>query len=72
MNTESQCKEILHYLSKGETLTVAEAMSKLGVYALSQRCGDLRRQGWPIKCRMITVASGKRIGQYYYDHPVAA
>jgi hypothetical protein len=72
MNTESQCKEILRYLAQGKTLTVVEAIEKFGCYALSQRCGDLRKDGWPIKCRMVKVASGKRIGQYYYEIPVAA
>ncbi len=72
MNTESQCKEILRYLAHGKTLTVVEAIERFGCYALSQRCGDLRKQGWPVRCRLVKLASGKRIGEFFYDHQVAA
>ena len=37
----------------GKRYTVAEALQKLGIYALSQRCGELRRYGWPIRRQMV-------------------
>jgi len=60
----SQQAAILNYLQAGHSLTVGEAMSQLGVYALSQRCGELRRMGWPIKSEPVVTANGKRIARY--------
>lgn len=60
----SQCYDILSALKRGEFLTVADALTKYGVYALSQRCGELRRMGWPIQSQMKTTPSGKRIAVY--------
>lgn len=63
---ESQCYSILLYLQNGGRLTVAKALSELGVYALSQRCGELRRKyGWPILSRTITVESGAKVSEYF-------
>lgn len=48
----TQCYELLMALQQGVHLTVAKALMEHGVYALSQRMGDLRREyGWPIKSR---------------------
>lgn len=55
---------ILQALKRGEYLTVMDAMTKYGVYALSQRCGELRRMGWPINSEMRTLPNGKRIAVY--------
>jgi hypothetical protein len=60
----TQPRMILEALKRGERLTVADAMTKYGVYALSQRCGDLRRMGWPIQSEMMTLPNGKRIAVY--------
>jgi len=68
----SQRQEILRYLAKGHTLTVLEAIERFGCYALSQRCTDLRREGWPIFSEMVEVGNGKRVARYFYKHPVAA
>lgn len=47
---ETQCYMLLIALKDGVKLTVAKALNEYGVYALSQRMGDLRRDyGWPIK-----------------------
>lgn len=55
---------ILRYLAQGNTLTVAEALTKFGCYALSQRVGDIRREGWPVVSEMVEVKSGKRVARY--------
>jgi hypothetical protein len=56
-----QCfTNLLVAMQRGEKLTVGTAMAHYGVYALSQRCGELRREyGWPIKSRFVeTIAGG--------------
>ena len=65
---DPQRMQILRYLEQGNTLTVAEALSKFGCYALSQRCGELRRAGHPVESRMISTQSGKRVAEYRYEH----
>jgi hypothetical protein len=61
----SQCYEILYALKAGKRLTVAKALSEHGVYALSQRVGELKRMGWPICTRMVEVRPGTRIAEYF-------
>ena len=63
----SQKKLILKYLKSGRRLTVLKALKLFGVYALSQRCGELSRDGYPIKVEMITLKNDKRIAQYHYQ-----
>lgn len=67
----SQQSDILTYLGNGHFLTVAEALRELGVYALSQRCGELRRQGYPIVSEMIKTPTGKRIARYRLEEKIA-
>ena len=62
----TQCYELLAALQRGERLTVAEALTRYGIYALSQRAGELRRAGWPVISEMVKVESGKRVAQYRY------
>lgn len=67
-NKESQVYEILMYLSRGGRLTVAKAMSELGVYALSQRIGELKREyGWPIKSCSKQVGPKTYVAEYWLD-----
>ncbi len=63
MKTQSEL--IYEHLSKGGTLTVAEALSQFGCYALSQRIGDLKRMGVPIDSEMVKVGEGKRVKRYW-------
>lgn len=65
----TQCDEILQYLKRGKTLTVADALARFGCYALSQRVGELRRQGEDIVSEMIRLPSGKRVARYRYAPP---
>lgn len=60
----TQCGDLLRAFQRGERLTVAEALDKYRVYALSQRAGELRRQGWPIESEWHTCASGARVKRY--------
>ena len=61
----TQCGVLLRAFKRGESLTVAEALTRYGVYALSQRVGELKRNGWPIKSEMVTLPSGARVARYW-------
>ena len=63
--SQHQLRDILHELQHGRRLTVAVALSELGVYALSQRIGELRRLGWPIERTMIRTRCGATVAEYY-------
>lgn len=69
---ETQCGVLLRAMQRGQRLTVAVALAEYGVYALSQRCTDLRRMGWPVQSRMISTPSGKRVAEYSLGEPEAA
>ena len=63
----TQAESILQALKSGEKLTPLIALEKFGCLSLSQRCGELRRQGWNVVSEMITLPNGKRVAQYRYD-----
>ncbi len=66
----SQCETLLKAFYDGERLTVLTAIEKYGVYALSQRCGDLaRKYGWKVESRTITTTTGKHVSEYWIDFP---
>ena len=65
LSSQRQLWILLEALRRGERLTVAVALEKYDVYALSQRCGELRRLGWLIRSKMIEVVSGKHVAQYW-------
>lgn len=67
----SQCDMIREHLEAGGRLTVAKALAEFGIYALSQRVGELKRDGHPIKSEMIDLPSGKRVAEYSWDDRVA-
>ena len=62
--SQHQLRDILRELQQGRRLTVAVALSELGVYALSQRIGELRRLGWPIDRTMIRTRGGATVAEY--------
>lgn len=55
---------INHFMTGGKPLTVLSAIHYYGVYALSQRCGELRRMGFPIIDNWTELENGKRVKQY--------
>ena len=61
----SQKTKILKYLKSGRRLTVLKALKLFGVYALSQRVGNLKHDGHPIKAEMITLPNGKHVASYF-------
>ena len=65
MNTTSQSLQIIRYLAKGRTLTALQALNRFGVWRLSGRILDLRKDRWPIETRMVKTPSGKRVAEYF-------
>lgn len=61
----TQTYRLLMAMKKGVRLTVAKALNEYGCFALSQRMGDLKRDGWPVMSRTIKTASGARISEYW-------
>jgi hypothetical protein len=62
----TQSQSILEHLQNGGTLTVAQALNQFGVYALSQRVGELRRKGYAIKDQWVEQ-NGKRFKRYLME-----
>ena len=61
----TQLEILADAFDRGEHLTVATALQKYGVYALSQRCGDLWKIGYPVDSQTITTPTGKRVSEYF-------
>ena len=62
----SQLEILADALDKGERLTVAVALERYGVYALSQRMGELARKwGYPVQSKFIELPSGKSVKEYW-------
>ena len=61
---DTQQGKILRYLRNGGSLTVGEALSMFGCYALSQRVGELKRAGWPIVAERYKTAGGAVVARY--------
>lgn len=64
----TQCYELLSAMQQGARLTVKVALERHGVYALSQRIGELRRRyGWPIQSRTVEVAPRTHVSEYWLE-----
>jgi hypothetical protein len=63
----SQSLSILNHLIAGGSLTPLESLNLFGCLALSQRIGQLKREGYPIKREMVTVGLHKRVARYEWD-----
>ncbi len=63
-NGQRQLWRILEALLRHERLTVLTTIERYQCYALSQRIGELKALGWPIKRTMVKVASGKTVAEY--------
>jgi hypothetical protein len=61
---DTQQGKILRHLRNGGSLTVAEALSMFGCYALSQRIGELKRAGWPIIAERYKTPGGAVVARY--------
>jgi hypothetical protein len=61
----SQVEQLAQAFDAGERLTVATALAKYGIYALSQRCGELWRSGYPVESQTVALPNGKRVSEYF-------
>jgi hypothetical protein len=65
--------QLLRALKAGEKLTPLSALERYQCFSLSQRMGELRRSGWPIRSEMVKVNSGKKVAMYWLgEESVAA
>jgi hypothetical protein len=63
----NQLSMLDEHFSRGGSLTVGEALTQFGVYALSQRVGELKRElGKPVVDDWVALPSGKRVKRYRY------
>ena len=60
----SQNNEILEYLSKGNTLTSLEALSRFQCFRLASRINDIKAKGYQVMVDMVSTASNKKVAQY--------
>lgn len=63
----TQSQTLLNALRNGERLTVLTALQKYGCYALSQRIGELKREGHQIQTRMVRLPNGKQVAEYWLE-----
>ena len=61
----TQAYALLRAFKRGERLTVKTALDQYGVYALSQRVGELKRMGWPIESTTVTTSGGAKVSCYW-------
>ena len=61
----SQVDVLAEAFDRGEHLTVATALTKYGIYALSQRCGELWRMGYPVESLTKRLENGKHVSEYF-------
>jgi hypothetical protein len=62
----NQLSMLDEHFSRGGSLTVAEALTQYGIFALSQRCTDMRREGKPVISDWVDLPNGKRVKRYRY------
>ena len=65
MNTPVRL-QIQRHLAKGKGLTPLSALRRFGCLSLSQRIGELKREGWPISSKMIR-RNGASFKKYWID-----
>ena len=63
----TQLAAILQHLTTGGTLTPLESLNLYGIMALSQRVGQLKKMGYPIKRVLETTPSHKHVARYSWD-----
>ncbi len=68
----TQKQMILISLKMGDKLTVLDSIKRFGIYALSQRIGELKREGYPIKSKPYSwtteYGEHKTVSVYWMDN----
>jgi hypothetical protein len=52
-------------------LTPLEAVAECGIFSLSQRCGDFRREGHTVLDKWVHLPSGSRVKAYRITRPTS-
>lgn len=60
----TQVEILADAFDRGERLTVLTAIQKYGIYALSQRCGELGKW-YPVESVTIETPTGKHVSEYF-------
>ena len=55
MSKATQAEMILDYIEEFGSITPLEAIRDIGCYRLASRVSDLRKKGYPIKTKMVSV-----------------
>lgn len=65
----TQNQRVLDYMRDNPGITPLEAMGKLGIYRLSARISDLRREGHSINSTRVTVKNrfGEKCSVAFYS-----
>lgn len=67
---QSQHKRLIEYLEQNRSITQLEALKELGIFRLSARITELKKQGYKILGEMETVKNrfgeDVKIKRYYY------
>ena len=61
MKTKKQ--HLLSHLKRG-WLTPLQAVERVGIFSLSQRCGEFRRDGINVIDKWVSLPSGARVKAY--------
>jgi hypothetical protein len=64
VRNDTQRERIRAHLEKGLPITPLEALSRFGCFRLGARIHELKRDGLPIECTLISDTSGTRFAQY--------
>ena len=66
-NTAGHKAQLPAYLMTGATITPLQALQRFNCMSCSQRLGDLKRAGIPVKSRFITTPTGKKVKEYWLE-----
>lgn len=67
--TQSQESAILAHLKSGRAITPIDALSLYRCFRLGARIYGLKKAGFDIERKMVTVPSGKRVASYRLATP---
>ena len=66
---KTQAATIKAHLMTGQSIDIWQSIHEYHITALSQRIGNLKRKGLPVKSVMVKE-NGKRFARYWLDTPV--
>lgn len=61
----SQTAIVRKHLKSGFTLTAREASEYFGIDRLASRVAEINKESKLVKCDIVKVGNGKRIGRYH-------